>query len=202
MIFNYCKKRYIECTTIQQQFEDEWNKVSAVVESESRKQLQIQGYLDYNILNSVLREERDSWFGTNSVRSKWMIDICGDNEIDHERIVGKFRQIHLINIFKADRRHVSTIGLKIFFMIMSFVIGVFTWYGELYFLNSIPNLVYKDLLQMIMFPMLTSVLVYSLCIPYIALSKMKQKEKLIMAIRKEMKMIGEDIVSCLKLKYI
>lgn len=202
MIFNYCKKRYIECTTIQQQFEDEWNKVSAVVESEARKQLQIQGYLDYNILNSVLREERDSWFGTNSVRSKWMIDICGDNEIDHERIVGKFRQIHLINIFKADRRHVSTIGLKIFFMIMSFVIGVFTWYGELYFLNSIPNLVYKNFTQMIMFPMLTSVLVYSLCIPYITLSEMKQKEKLIMAVRKEMKMIGEDIVSCLKLKYI
>ena len=196
------KKRYIECTTIQQQFEDEWNKVSAVVDSESRKQLQIQGYLDYNILNSVLREERDSWFGTNSVRSKWMIDICGDNEIDHERIVGKFRQIHLINIFKADRRRVSTIGLKIFFMMMSFVIGVFTWYGELYFLNSIPNLVYKNFTQMIMFPMLTSVLVYSLCIPYITLSGMKQKEKLIMAVRKEMKMIGEDIVSCLKLKYI
>ena len=157
--------------TVQQQFADEWKKVSAVVESEARRQLLTFGHLDYSMLNSVLRDERDIWFKDHSARHQWLEGINESSEIDKVRVSTRIRQAHLQDFYHVEKKRVSTLSLKVLYLVISLFIGCLAWLGtEIYFSPSIQDYLSTPL-KWITFPLLITVLSYTLCLPKMTLAK-------------------------------
>ena len=180
--------------TIQQQFADEWKKVSAVVESEARRQLLTFGHLDYSMLNNVLRDERDIWFKTHSAMHQWLegIDINGD--VDKIKITTKIRQIHLQDIFHVGKKRVSTFNLKVLYFVISLLMGCLIWLGtDIYFSPSIQEY-FSSPLKWIAFPLLATVLTYTFCLPKIVQAKEKKMQEIVRAVTDEMKQKGQEII--------
>lgn len=182
-------------STIQQQFADEWKKVSAVVESEARRQLLTIGHLDYSLLNEVLRDERDSWFKPNSARHQWLEQLSESEEYDKMKITVKLRQVHLLDVYHVGGQRISTLGQKALYLLLSMLVGFLVWFGtDVVFSPTIQEYLSSPLRWMA-FPILATVLAYTLCLPFIAKSKNEKMEKLIWAVNEEMGEIGAEIVT-------
>ena len=180
--------------TVQLQFADEWKKVSAVVESEARRQLLTFGHLDYSMLNNVLRDERDMWFKAHSARHQWLEGLEGSGEIDKAKVSTKIRQTHLQDIYHVGKKRVSTFNLKVLYFVISLLSGCLVWLGtDLYFSPSTQEYLSSPLKWMA-FPLLVMTLVYTFCLPQIAKAKEKRAKELIEAVTNEMKRIGQRII--------
>ena len=162
--------------TIQQhqKFVEEWKKVSTVVESEARRQLQTIGHLDYSILNDILRDERSLWFKKNSVRRQWLEGLPDSGEIDKKKLVMKIRQVYLQDKYRLGDKSVSMIGLKIMYLMISLLVGFLVWVAiDLCFSPTMQEL-HASPLKWIAFPLLVTMLVFTFCRPYIIRSKKKR----------------------------
>lgn len=180
--------------TVQQQFADEWKKVSAVVESEARRQLQTFGHLDYTMLNNVLGDEQDMWFKAHSTRNQWLdgLDECG--EIDKTKVATRIRQTLLQDIYHVENKRISTHIQKVFYLVISLLIGYLVWFGtDIYFSPKTQEYLSSPL-KWIAFPLLATVLTYTFCLPQIAQAREKEMKELIKAVTDEMKQIGQEII--------
>lgn len=186
-----------EMMTIQQhqQFIDEWEKVSTVVESEARRQLQTIGHLDYSILNDILRDERSLWFKKNSVRRQWLEGIADGGEIDKKKLIMKIRQVYLQDMFRLGDKSVSMIGLKIMYLMISLLVGFLVWVAiDLCFSPTMQEL-HASPLKWTAFPLLVTILVFTICRPYIIRRKKRRIEEIIVALKKELDKKGLEILS-------
>ena len=174
---------------VQQQFADEWKKVSAVVESEARRQLLTFGYLEYSMLNDVLRDERETWFKSHSVRNQWLAGL-GESR---EKVATKLHQVHLQDVYHVGNKRVSTSLLKALSLLLSFIAGFAVWLGIDQSISPSAENYLSTPLKWIAFPLLTTVLVYTLCLPRIAQAKEKKSLALIDAVTEEMMLIGQEI---------
>ncbi len=180
--------------TVQQQFVDEWKKVSAVVESEARRQLLTLGYLDYSMLDNVLRDERDLWFKTHSARHQWLEGIDESGAVDKVKIATRIRQAHLQDIYHVEKKRVRTLSLKVLYLMLSILIGSLVWFGaDLYFSPTIQDYLASPL-KWIAFPLLSMVLTYTSCLPIIKQAKEKKMRGLILAVTEEMRQKGQEII--------
>lgn len=178
-----------------QQFADEWKKVSTIVESEARRQLLTIGHLDYTILNNILRDERSLWFRKNTVRRQWLESIDDSGEIDKKKVAMKIRQVCLLDIYRLGGESVRMIGLKFLYLLLSVFIGFLVWLlTDLCFSPTMQE--YLDSpLKWIVFPLLTTVLVYTFCYPYINGRRKRKIEKIIMSLNKETEKKGYEILA-------
>lgn len=181
-------------STVQQQFADEWKKVSAVVESEARRQLLTIGYLDYSMLNNVLRDERDSWFKPNSARHQWLEQLDESGEYDKAKIETKLRQVHLLDAYHVGGQCISTFRQKVLYLFLSFFVGFLVWFGTDVVFSPTVQEYLSFPLKWVAFPLLTTVLAYTLCLPFIAKSKNKKIEELVRTVNEEMREKGLDIM--------
>lgn len=180
--------------TLQQQFADEWKKVSAVVESEARRQLRTFGHLDYSMLNNVLRNERDMWFKAHSARHQWLEGLEESGEIDMVKVSTRIRQAHLQDIYHMGKKRVSTLNLKVLYLVISLLMGSLIWLGtDIYFSPNIQEYLSSPL-KWIAFPLMTTVLTYTFCLPKIAQAKEKKMQEVVRAVTDEMKLKGQEIV--------
>ena len=180
--------------TVQQQFADEWKKVSAVVESEARRQLLTFGHLDYSMLNNVLRDERDMWFKAHSARHQWLEGLEGSGEIDKAKVSTKIRQTHLQDIYHVGKKRVSTFNLKVLYFVISLLMGCLIWFGtDIYFSPSIQEYLSSPL-KWIAFPLLLTVFTYTFCLPKVAQAKEKKMKELTQAVTDEMSQKGHEII--------
>lgn len=180
--------------TVQLQFADEWKKVSAVVESEARRQLLTLGYLNFSMLNNVLRDEQDTWFKPTSARYQWLDDIDESRAIDKVELSIRIRQTHLLDIYHVGGKRVGTLSLKVLSLMFSILSGCLVWLGtDLYFSPSTQEYLSSPLKWMA-FPLLVMTLVYTFCLPQIAKAKEKRAKELIEAVTNEMKRIGQRII--------
>lgn len=180
--------------TVQQQFVDEWKKVSAVVESEARRQLLTFGHLDYSMLNNVLRDERDMWFKAHSARHQWLEGLEGSGEIDKAKVSTKIRQTHLQDIYHVGKKRVSTFNLKVLYFVISLLMGCLIWFGtDIYFSPSIQEYLSSPL-KWIAFPLLLTVFTYTFCLPKVAQAKEKKMKELTQAVTDEMSQKGHEII--------
>ncbi len=180
--------------TVQQQFADEWKKVSAVVESEARRQLLTFGYLDYSMLNNVLRDERDMWFKVHSARHQWLDGLDESSEIDKVKVSTKIRQVHLQDIYHKGKKRVSTLSLNVLYLAISLLTGCLVWLGsDIYFSPNIQNYLSTPL-KWLAFPLLTTVLTYTFCLPRIAQAREKKRQEFIRAVTNEMTQKGQGII--------
>ncbi len=179
---------------VQQQFVDEWKKVSAVVESEARRQLLTFGYLDYSMLNNVLRDERDTWFNAHSVRHQWLESIDESGVVDKVKVTTRIRQAHLQDIYHKGKKRVSTLSLKLLYLMISLLMGCLIWIGtDFYFSPSIQEYLSSPL-KWIAFPLLATVLTYTFCMPQIAQAREKKKQELVQAVTDEVGFLGSEIL--------
>lgn len=180
--------------TVQLQFADEWKKVSAVVESEARRQLLTFGHLDYSMLNNVLRDERDMWFKAHSARHQWLEGLEGSGEIDKAKVSTKIRQTHLQDIYHVGKKRVSTFNLKVLYFVISLLMGCLIWFGtDIYFSPSIQEYLSSPL-KWIAFPLLLTVFTYTFCLPKVAQAKEKKMKELTQAVTDEMSQKGHEII--------
>jgi len=180
--------------TVQLQFADEWKKVSAVVESEARRQLLTFGHLDYSMLNNVLRDERDMWFKAHSARHQWLEGLEGSGEIDKAKVSTKIRQTHLQDIYHVGKKRVSTFNLKVLYFVISLLMGCLIWFGtDIYFSPSIQEYLSSPL-KWIAFPLLLTVFTYTYCLPKVAQAKKKMMKELTQAVTDEMSQKGHEII--------
>ncbi len=180
--------------TVQQQFADEWKKVSAVVESEARRQLLTLGYLDYSMLNNVLRDELDMWSHVHSARNQWLESIDESEDIDKVKLATRIRQTYLHDIYDVGKTRVSTFGLKVLYLVISLLIGYLIWFcADLFFSPSIQEYLSSPL-RWIAFPLLAMVLTYTFCLPKIAQAKEKKKQEIVRAVTDEMRQKGQAII--------
>ncbi len=180
--------------TVQQQFVDEWKKVSAVVESEARRQLLTFGYLDYSMLNNMLGDERDMWFKSHSVRYLWLESLDERGGIDKYKIASKIRQTHLQDVFHVGKKRISMIGQKALYLMLSLMVGCLVWFGSDYYFSPSKQEYLASPLKWIAFPLLLMVLAYTLCLPRIIKAKEKRIQKLIQAVTEEMRQKGQEIL--------
>ena len=173
-------------STIQQQFADEWKKVSAIIESEARRQLLTIGYLNYSMLNNVLRDERDFWFKPNSARHQWLEQLDESGEYDKAKIETKLRQVHLLDVYHVGGLHINTFRQKVLYFFLSIFVGLLVWFGTDVVFSPTVQEYLSSPLKWIAFPLLATVLAYTLCLPSIAKSKNKKIEELICAVNEEM----------------
>lgn len=180
--------------TIQQQFADEWKKVSAVVESEARRQLLTFGHLDYCLLNDVLREERETWFKSHSARHQWLEGIAESEEVDKVMVVTRLRQVHLQDVYHVGSKRLSMVRLKVLYLMLSFFVGFMVWFGtDMYFSPNTQEYLSSPL-KWIAFPLLAIVLFYTLCLPRIAQSKKEKMQELVQAVTEEMMQKEQEIL--------
>ena len=180
--------------TVQQQFADEWKKVSAVVESEARRQLLTFGHLDYSMLNNVLSEELGIWFKAHSARNQWLdsLDECG--EIDKTKVATRIRQAHLKDIYHVEKKRISTHIQKVFYLVISLLIGCLVWFGtDLYFSPNVQEYLSSPL-KWIAFPLLATVLTYTFCLPKVAQAKQEKMQELICAVTEEVGALGSELL--------
>ena len=181
-------------STVQQQFADEWKKVSAVVESEARRQLLTIGHLDYSMLNRVLRDERDTWFKSNSARHQWLEQLDESGEYDNTKIAAKLRQVHLTDVYHVGELRISTLRQKVLFFLLSMFVGFLVWLGiDIVFSPTVHEYLSSPL-KWGAFPLLVTVLVFTLCLPSIAKAKYRQIEILISTVNDEIKEKGAEII--------
>lgn len=179
--------------TVQQQFADEWKKVSAVVESEARRQLLVIGHLDYSMLNNVLREERDIWFKPNSARHQWLEQLGESGEYDKEKIVTRLRQVHLLDVYHVGGQRISTLRQKTLYILLSMFVGFLVLFGtEIVFSPTVQDYLSSPL-KWVSFPLLVTVLAYTFCLSSIAKDKYRQIETLVSAVNDEMREKGVQI---------
>ena len=181
-------------STIQQQFADEWKKVSAVVESEARRQLLTIGHLDYSMLNNVLRDERDTWFKPNSARHQWLEQLDESGDYDKAKIVAKLRQVHLMDIYHVGERRIGTLRQKALYLLLSMFAGFLVWFGTDVVFSPTVQEYLSSPLKWIAFPILATVMVYSFCLPSIAKNKCKKIDRLVCAVLEEMREKGAEIL--------
>lgn len=180
--------------TVQQQFADEWKKVSAVVESEARRQLLTIGHLDYSMLNNVLRDERDTWFKPNSARHQWLEQLDENGEYDKAKIVTKLRQVHLLDVYHIGERRISTLRQKALSLLLSMFVGFLVWFGiDIVFSPTVQEYMSSPL-KWVAFPLLVTVLAYTLCLPSVAKDKYRQIAILLSVVNDEMREKGAEIV--------
>ncbi len=179
----------------QQQFADEWKKVSTVVESEARRQLLTIGHLDYTILNNILRDERSLWFRKNTVRHQWLESFDDNGEVDKMKVAMKIRQAYLQDIYRLGNKSVRMIGLRFLYLLLSIFVGFLVCLAtDLCFSPTMQE--YLDSpLKWIVFPLLTTVLVYTFCLPYINGRRKKRIEKIIMILNEEMEKKEYEILA-------
>lgn len=179
--------------TVQQQFADEWKKVSAVVESEARRQLFTIGHLDYSMLNNVLRDERDSWFKPNSARHQWLQQLDENGEYDKAKITTKLRKVHLLDVYHVGGRRISTLRQKALYLLLSMFAGFLVWFGtDIVFSPTVQEYMSSPL-KWVAFPLLVTVLTYTLCLPAITKNKYKKMDELVSAVNDEMREKGVEI---------
>ena len=181
-------------STVQQQFADEWRKVSAVVESEARRQLITIGYLDYSMLNNVLRDERDTWFKPNSARHQWLeqLDKCG--EYDKTKIATKLRQVHLLDVYHVGGQRISTLRQKVLCLLLSIIFGFLVGLGtDIVFSPTTREYMYSPL-KWVAFPLLAAVLAYTFCLPLITEVRQKMIDKKTVAVTEEMEAMVSEIL--------
>ena len=176
--------------TVQLQFADEWKKVSAVVESEVRRQLLTFGHLDYSMLNNVLRDERDMWFKAHSARHQWLEGLEGSGVVDKVKLATRIRQVHLQDIYHVEKKRISMHKQKALYLATSLLIGCLVWFViDIYFSPSTQEYLSSPL-KWIAFPLLATVFTYTFCLPQIAQAKDKKIQELIQAVTDEMKKKG------------
>ena len=180
--------------TVQQQFADEWKKVSAVVESEARRQLQTFGHLDYSMLNNVLRNERDMWFKAHSARHQWLEGLEESGEIDMVKVSIRIRQAHLQDIYHVGKKRVNLYGLKVLYFVVCLLIGCLVGLGTDIFFSPSTQDYLSSPLKWIAFPLLAAVLAYTFCLPKIAQAKEKEMQDFIRAVTDEMWQNGQEII--------
>ena len=180
--------------TVQQQFADEWKKVSAVVESEARRQLFTIGHLDYSMLNNVLRDERDSWFKPNSARHQWIEQLDESGEYDKVKITIKLRQVHLLDVYHVGGQRISTLRQKALYLLLSMFVGFLVWFGTDVVFSPTVQEYLSSPLKWVAFPLLATVLIYTLCLPAIAKERYKQMDEFVSAVTEEMREKGVEIV--------
>ena len=179
-------------STIQQQFVDEWKKVSAVVESEARRQLLTFGHLDYCMLNDVLRDERETWFKSHSARHQWLEGLAESEDIGI--VATRLRQVHLQDVYHVGSKRLSMLRLKVSYLMLSFFVGFMVWFGiDLYFSPCTQEYLSSPL-KWIAFPLLAIVLTYTLCLPRIAQAKKEKMQELVKAVIEEMRQKGQEIL--------
>lgn len=179
---------------VQQQFADEWKKVSVVVESEARRQLLTIGHLDYSMLNNVLRNERDSWFKPNSARHQWLEQLDESGEYDKTKIAAKLRQLHLSDVYHVGELRISTLRQKTLFLFLSMFVGFLVWFcTDVVFSPTVQEYLSSPL-KWGAFPLLATVLAYTLCLPVITKDKCRKMDKLVSAVTEEMREKGAEIV--------
>ena len=183
--------------TIQQHqvFVDEWKKVSAVVESEARRQLQTIGHLDYSILNEILRDERSLWFKKNTVRRQWLEGLADGGGVDKKKLIMKIRQVCLLDMFRLGEKSVSMIDLKITYLMFSLLVGFLVWVGTDLCFSPTMQEIHASPLKWITFPLLVTILVFTICQPYISRSKKKKTEEIIDGLKKELDKKGQEILN-------
>lgn len=178
---------------VQQQFADEWKKVSIVVESEARRQLLTIGHLDYLLLNDVLQEEIETWFKSNSVRNQWFRSLNDSGDIDKEIIILILRHARLHGLDEIGNKSISVQGIKGLCLLLCLFAGFLVYFGtHLYFSLKIQDYASSPF-KWTVFPLLTIVLTYTFCKPYIAKSKANEIERLIKIVNDEMKEKGLEI---------
>lgn len=195
-IIKEMSKKGSDMITIQQHqvFVDEWKKVSTVVESEARRQLQTIGHLDYSILNDILRDERSLWFKKNSIRRQWLEGLADGGGIDKKKLVMKIRQVYLQDKYRLGDKSVSMIGLKIMYLMISLFVGFLVWVAiDLCFSPTMQEL-HASPLKWAAFPLLVTILVFTFCRPYIIRRKKKRTEEIIFALKKELDKNGQEIL--------
>lgn len=180
-------------STLQQQFADEWKKVSTVVESEARRQLITIGYLDYSMLNKVLRDERDTWFMPNSARNQWLeqLDECG--EYDKTKITTKLRQVYLLDVYHVGGQRISTLRQKVLCLLLSIFVGFLVGLGTDIVFSPTTREYMCSPLKWVVFPLLAAVLAYTFCLPLITEVRKKRIEKRTAAVTKEMGAMVSEI---------
>ena len=178
----------------QQQFADEWKKVSAVVESEARRQLLTLGYLDYSMLNNVLRDERDMWFKSHSARQQWLEELGGSGDLNKVKVTTKIRQTHLQDIYHVGKKRISMIGLKVLYLMLSLLAGCLIWLGLDFYFSPSKQEYLASPLKWIAFPLLAMVLAYTFCLPKVAQSKEEKMQELIRAVTEEVGALGSELL--------
>lgn len=179
--------------TVQQQFANEWKKVSAVVESEARRQLLTIGRLDYSMLNNVLRDERDTWFKPNSARHQWLEQVGETEELSKVKIVTKLHQVYLLDVYHVGGQRISTLSQKVLCIFLSIFLGFLVWLGtDIVFSPTVQEYMSSPL-KWVAFPLLVTVLTYTLCLPSVAKDKYRQIETLVSAVNDEMREKGVEI---------
>ena len=180
--------------TVQQQFADEWKKVSAVVESEARRQFLTLGYLDYSMLNNVLRDERDMWFKAHSVRNQWLNGLVESGEIDKVTITNRIRQAHLRDIYHVGEKRVCMRCLKALYLLVSLMIGCLVWIGIDFYFSPSTQEYLSSPLKWIAFPLLAMVLTFTFCLPKMTQAKEKKMQELIRAVTEEVDALGSELL--------
>lgn len=175
----------------QQQYADEWKKVSMVVESEARRQLLTIGRLDYSILNDILREERLMWFKKDSVRRQWL-DKLPDS--DKKSVTMKIRQVYLQDDYRLGDKNVIMIGLRLLYLLLSILAGSIVWLlTHIWYSPTIHE--YTDSpLKWIAFPLLTIALMFTFCHTIVIKKKKQKVEDIIKTLKDEMNKKGQEIL--------
>jgi len=175
----------------QQQFADEWKKVSIVVESEARRQLLSIGRIDYSILNDILREERLLWFKKDSIRRQWLEGLA-DN--DKKKVAMKIRQVYLQDDYRLRDKNVIMIGLRLLYLLLSILVGsIVLLLIHICFSPTMQE--YADSpLKWIAFPLLTTALVFTFCHPYVVKKKKRKIEDIVNTLKKEMDKKEQEIL--------
>lgn len=169
-------------------------KVSTVVELEARRQLLTIGHLDYSMLNDVLREEHDMWFKAYTARHQWLESLGDSGEIDEVKVSMRIRQTLLLEIFHVGKRRVSTLRLKVLYLMFSLLIGCMVWLGsDIYFSPSIQEYLSFPL-KWIAFPLLAMALTYTFCLPKIAQAKERKIQELILVVTEEVDALGSELL--------
>jgi len=179
----------------QQQFADEWKKVSTVVESEARRQLLTIGHLDYTILNNILRDERSLWFRKNTVRHQWLESFDDNGEVDKMKVAMKIRQAYLQDIYRLGNKSVRMIGLRLLYLLLSILAGFIVWLLAHILFSPTMQEYAASPLKWIAFPLLATMLVFTFCQPCIAEKRKNIIEQIIMLLDDEMEKKGYEILS-------
>lgn len=80
------------------------------------------------MLNSVLRDERDSWFKPNSARRQWLEQLDESREYDKAKIITKLRQVHLLDVYHVGGQRISTFRQKVLYFLLSIFVGFLIWF--------------------------------------------------------------------------
>ena len=106
----------------------------------------------------------------------------------------KLRQIHLLDVYHVGEQRINTLRQKVLYLMLSMFFGFLVWLGTDVVFSPTVQDYFSSPLKWMAFPILATVLAYTLCLPAIAKNKYKKMDEIVSAVNDEMREKGVEIV--------